>query len=54
MPPVKRQLQALLAQLPPSGPARAGVLLALAIGSVVAVSVPVFFVLMLVAMLKGG
>jgi hypothetical protein len=51
---VKRQLQALLAQLPPSGPARAFVILALAIGSIVAISVPVFFVLMLVALLRGG
>ena len=50
---MKRQLKALLDQLPPSGPARAGVFVALALGSVVAVAVPIFFALMLLAMLKG-
>jgi hypothetical protein len=50
---VKRQLQALLDQLPPSGPARVGVFLALAVGSLVALAVPVFFALMLAEMLRG-
>ncbi len=50
---MKRQLRALLEQLPPSGPARAGVSVALALGSVVAIAVPIVFALMLVAMLKG-
>jgi len=51
---MKHQLRALLDQLPPSPLARTGVVLALAMGAVVAISVPVFFALMLAAMLRGG
>ena len=51
---MRHQLKALAAQLPPTPLARAGVVAALIIGSVVAISVPVFFALMLVAMLRGG
>jgi hypothetical protein len=50
---MQRQLRDLVAQLPPSPLARAGVVGALVVGSLVAVSVPVFFVLMLVALLRG-
>jgi hypothetical protein len=49
---VKRQLGDLLEQLPPSGPGRAFVLVALAVGSLVAISVPIFFAIMLVEMLR--
>jgi len=42
---MSHQLKALVAQLPPTPLGRAGV---------VAISVPVFFVLMLVAMLRGS
>jgi hypothetical protein len=51
---MRRQLEALLAQLPASPFARAGVVLAILVGGIVAVSVPVFFGLMLVAMMRGG
>jgi hypothetical protein len=50
---MRHQLKALVAQLPPTPLARAGVVATLVIGGVVAISVPVFFVLMLVAMLRG-
>jgi hypothetical protein len=49
---VKRQLRALVEQLPPSGPGRIFVVLAMAVGSVVALSVPVFFAIMLLELLR--
>ncbi len=42
-----------LGQLPASGPARAAVIVALVVGGLVAILVPVFFAVMLYGIVKG-
>jgi hypothetical protein len=42
-----------LGELPPSGPARAAVIAALVVGGVVALLVPIFFVVILLGILRG-
>jgi hypothetical protein len=48
---VRRQLRALSEQLPPSGSARAFAIFAILVGTLVALSVPVFFGILLAGIL---